>query len=336
MIGKDYMLPIGHPDIRLSHRKDTVMSQVTHAAVQPTRAELVAGLVSAMANPPRSPILRSPADDGLAFTDVFFPAMDGVPIEGWFIPADSDRLIIANHPIWANRYGFPGHLAPYGDAWKASGNDFEVDFMPDYKHLHDAGYNVLAYDLRNFGQSGAGSGGVIGNGIREYRDVIGSLRYVQSSLDLRHMKLGLLSRCCGMNATMVGMSRHREAFANVRAIVAPQPISLSAFYRTILGHMGMPDALPEVADALRRATSMELKDMDMPPYAEAVDIPTLLLQVRDDTLTTPDDVQAIFDAIPAEQKDLIWIEGTNRRFDGYNYLPENPKPMLDWFARFMN
>ncbi len=312
----------------MTHVKNT-------AAAHPTRAELVAGLVSAMANPARSPILRSPADDGIAFSDVFFPAMDGVTLEGWFIPGDSDRLIIANPPIWANRYGFPGHLKPYSDAWESSGNNIEVNFMPDYKHLHEAGYNILAYDLRNFGQSGAGSGGVIGNGIREYRDVIGSLRYVRSRPDLKAMKIGLLSRCCGMNATLVGMSRHREEFDGVRAIVAPQPISLSSFYRTILGHMGMPDALPEVADALRRATSMELKDMDMPPYASAVDIPTLLLQVRDDALTTPADVQAIFDAMPATEKELLWIEGTHRRFDGYNYLPENPKPMLDWFERFL-
>jgi pimeloyl-ACP methyl ester carboxylesterase len=312
------------------------MTQVAEAAAtHPTRAELVAGLVSMMANPPRSPILRSPADDGLAYSDVFFPAMDGVTIEGWFIPGDSDRLIIANHPIWANRYGFPGHLEPYGNAWKASGNNIEVNFMPDYKHLHDAGYNILAYDLRNFGQSAAGSGGVIGNGIREYRDVVGSLRYARSRPDLREMKIGLLSRCCGMNATMVGLARHPEEFRDVRAIVAPQPISLSAFYRTILGHMGMPDAIPEAADALRRATSMELKDMDMPPYAAAVTIPTLLLQVRNDTLTTPDDVQAIFDAMPTKQKELIWIEGTNRRFDGYNYLPRNPEPMIDWFGRFV-
>ncbi|MBU0557754.1 MAG: lysophospholipase [Alphaproteobacteria bacterium] len=288
-----------------------------------------------MQNPARSPILRSPADDGIAFEDIFFPAMDGVTIEGWFIPGDSDRLIIANHPIWANRYGFPGHLKPYSDAWEASGNNIEVNFMPDYKHLHEAGYNILAYDLRNFGQSAAGSGGVIGNGIREYRDVIGSLRYVRSRSDLKNLKLGLLSRCCGMNATMVAMSKHREEFDDVRAIVAPQPISLSSFYRTILAHMGMSDALPEVAGALRRATSMELKDMDMPQYATAVDVPTLLLQVRDDTLTTPADVQAMFDAMTTDQKDLIWIEGTNRRFDGYNYLPENPKPMLDWFDRFI-
>lgn len=138
-----------------------------------------------------------------------------------------------------------------------------------------------------------------------------------------------------MNATMVGLTKHPDEFASVRAIVAPQPISLSSFYKTILGHMGMPDALTEVADALRRATSMELKDMDMPQYAAAVNIPTLLLQVRNDVLTSPADVQAMFDAMPAEHKDLIWIDGTTRRFDGYNYLPKNPKPMLDWFQRFM-
>jgi hypothetical protein len=28
--------------------------------------------------------------------------------------------------------------------------------MPDYKHLHDAGYNVLCYDLRNFGPQRCG------------------------------------------------------------------------------------------------------------------------------------------------------------------------------------
>ena len=28
------------------------------------------------------------------------------------------------------------------------------------KILHDAGYNVLAYDLRNFGHSGAANGGI--------------------------------------------------------------------------------------------------------------------------------------------------------------------------------
>ncbi|CAH1696128.1 hypothetical protein CHELA1G11_30055 [Hyphomicrobiales bacterium] len=39
--------------------------------------------------------------------------------------------------------------------------------------------------------------------------------------------------------------------------------------------------------------------------------------------------------MPADQKDLIWIDGTNRRSDGYYYLPNNPKLMLEWFERFV-
>lgn len=57
------------------------------AATQPTRAELIAGLVSGMKDPARSPILRSPADDGIPFEDIYFPAADGVTIEGGSSPA---------------------------------------------------------------------------------------------------------------------------------------------------------------------------------------------------------------------------------------------------------
>jgi len=35
----------------------------------------------------RSPILHSPAEQDLDYQDVTFPALDGVPLEGWFIPA---------------------------------------------------------------------------------------------------------------------------------------------------------------------------------------------------------------------------------------------------------
>jgi hypothetical protein len=31
-------------------------------------------------------------------------------MEGWFIPADSDRLIIHKHFLPGNRYGYAGHL----------------------------------------------------------------------------------------------------------------------------------------------------------------------------------------------------------------------------------
>ena len=63
--------------------------------------------------------------------------------------------------------------------------------MPDYKILHDAGYNVLVYDFRNYGLSGAANGGVMSCGVLEARDVIGSLAYVRGRTDLRDMAIGL-------------------------------------------------------------------------------------------------------------------------------------------------
>ncbi|MET8811693.1 zinc-binding dehydrogenase [Streptomyces sp. NPDC004549] len=77
-----------------------------------------------------------------AYEDVRFQATDGTILEGWFIPPDSDKLLIANHPMPCNRYGYPGHLPEYANP----SVDFEVNFLPDYKNLHDVGYNVLAYD----------------------------------------------------------------------------------------------------------------------------------------------------------------------------------------------
>ncbi len=72
--------------------------------------------VDLFARSARTPILRTPAEYGMAYEDVFFPAQDGVTLEGWYIPGKSDRLIIMNHPMSANRYGYPGHLEP----WKNS------------------------------------------------------------------------------------------------------------------------------------------------------------------------------------------------------------------------
>jgi hypothetical protein len=37
-------------------------------------------------NGARTPVLRRPSDYGMGYEDVFFPSLDGVPLEGWFIP----------------------------------------------------------------------------------------------------------------------------------------------------------------------------------------------------------------------------------------------------------
>jgi len=120
-------------------------------------------LAQGLSTPPRTPIVRTPADYDMEFEEISFITADSVKIKGWFIPANSNKVIISNHFSPANRYGFAGHLEGLDFA-----GGFEVNFLPRYKALHDAGYNVLAYDLRSHGESGDGEGKISGVGYYEW------------------------------------------------------------------------------------------------------------------------------------------------------------------------
>ena len=284
----------------------------------------------------RSPVLRTPADHGLAYEEVSFPASDGVPLEGWFIPADgSRRLVIANHPMGFSRSGMPAHLEPWHSVWGPSGNGFEVDLVPDYRVLHDAGYNVLTYDLRNHGLSSAANGGVTTGGVFEARDVIGSLTYARTRVDTCDMTIGLFSRCMGASSTFAAMTQRPEAFADVRCLVAPQPVTQSIIVERRLGLMGSSDHLAEVDQMIKLRSSVGLGERAPQEWAKAVMVPTFLYQVRADRLTVPGDVQAMYDNIPLADKKLQWIDDTAARFDGYLEFQRRPEPMLDWFATHM-
>lgn len=172
----------------------------------------------------RTPVLRRPDEYGMAYEDVFFPSRDGVTLEGWFIPAEgSNKLLIVNHPMTCNRYGFPGHLAP----WNTMFGGFEVNFLPELKALHDAGYNILTYDLRNHGRSDSDPAGTSGLDLVECGDVVGSVRYAKSRWP--DATVGLWSRCMGGNSTIVAMERYPEEFEGVRALAVVNVVSGRTF-----------------------------------------------------------------------------------------------------------
>jgi len=285
----------------------------------------------------RAPVLHSPSEHGLEYEDVTFPARDGVPLEGWFIPAPGSRkLVIANHPMGFSRSGMPTQYEPWHADWVASGNGFEVDLVPDYKILHDAGYNVLAYDLRNHGLSSAANGGVSTHGITEWRDVVGSLEYVRTRPGTRDMTIGLFSRCMGAVATFAAMTRWPAAFDGVRCLVSPQPVTPRFIVQRRLAVMGLGNRLDDFNTLVRLRTSVGLEQRVPQEWARSVRVPAFLYQVRGDILTDPSDVQAMFDNIPVAEKKLQWIEGTTARWDGYLEFQRRPQPMLEWFAQYMS
>lgn len=90
-----------------------------------------------------------------------------------------------------------------------------------------------------------------------------------------------------------------------------------------------------MADLSRRpvlTTSIGLPRRAPVEWARHVTVPTFLLQVHEDALTDPSDVQTMYDAVPDSRKRLHWVEGTTDRWDGYLEFQRRPEPVLDWLG----
>lgn len=283
----------------------------------------------------RSPVLRTPASVGLDFEDITYPSSDGTPLEAWYIPCDgSDKLIVAMHAFGFNRYGFPSHLEPWKSAF-GPGNDTEIDFLLDYDILHANGYNVLAFDFRNAGVSGAANAGLASNNRFETRDVFGTLDYIHSRQDLAGMTLGIFARCMGANVTFRAIASKPEAFADVRCLVAPLLLSPAAFLETALESVGLGDFVEEADRRFRVITGLSTQGGRVSAWAPAVTMPTLTYGVHDDVITRPSDLEEAYEAIGTDTKSMFWIRDTPRRWDGYKYFQHHPEKILGWFAEHM-
>lgn len=283
----------------------------------------------------RTPVHKTPRDHGIAeYEDIYFPSDDGTPLEGWYVPAaggESDKLIIMNHPMPMSRSGFTGH---WGTPW-SNVDDLEIDFVAILAHLVRDGYNVLSYDLRNHGNSGTANGGICGIGRYEWRDCIGAKSYVDSHPRLSKMTLGLYSQCTGGNAQYEAMSRRPDLFENVRCMFSPLVVSMDALMGTFARLQGVGEYMDAMNFEQKKLGGFTNSEMTPHLFASAVRIPTMITQVRDDAWTTQADGQRTFDLLGSREKELFWIEGTSRRFDGYNYYGKTPQRMLAWFDKHM-
>lgn len=277
----------------------------------------------------RSPILRRPDEYGMKYEDVSFPSADGITLEGWYIPAKtkSNKIVICNHFSPGNRYGYAGHIKP----WKGAGG-FEVNFLPKYKVLTEAGYNVLAYDLRNHGFSAPAQHNAYNPSLFEYKDVLGSLQYVKNREDTKNMEIHLHSMCLGANSTLVALKKQPEVFKDVKSMMLIQPISGDYLVKRLCKTMFLGKKGYDIFEEIyRQQFGFSITDSSPIVDAEYVNIPTFLTQVKEDSATYPEDVQRVYDTLPVKDKKLFWIEGTKKRFHGYTYFSENPEQMIEWY-----
>jgi len=136
---------------------------------------------------PRLPLIASPASVGLTFQNVSFDSrVDKVPLDGWFIPASGDAVLVIINGGFQNRV------------------DPVVDTLGLAHDLQQQGYNILLFDLRGRGDSG-GTAHSLSN---ENKDIGGAVDYLES-LGYPADKIGLIGFCSGAANACIFASQNK-------------------------------------------------------------------------------------------------------------------------------
>jgi pimeloyl-ACP methyl ester carboxylesterase len=273
----------------------------------------------------RQPIVRTPEEYDLTYEEVDFKSTDGLDIRGWFIPAETgstDQVILLTHPMPMNRHGFLAKNQGFPPMFKT-----DVDLLKTIAALHQTGYPVLAFDLRNHGES---ENGITGNGLSEYQDVLGAVKYINNRADLEVKEIGFVCFCMGAASTMTALSMGKDQISNARFLVAIQPVTSSVFFRSYMKAVYTPLSLllvPIVDKIVQWRGGYAFEEMAPGRFTRDIELPTMYIQAKEDPWTDLNDIHSFYETTPGAEE--LWlIEGEMGRFDAYNYVGEHPERIL--------
>jgi hypothetical protein len=151
------------------------------------------------------------------------------------------------------------------------------------------------------------------------------------------MKVALFSQCLGGVSQYAAISKHPELFANVRCMCSPLVPNMSAVFHAFSELQGVGQYQELIDLELLKMDGFPATDMSGQLWAAGVTMPVLMWQVLEDEWTrNPEDAQKTFDRLGSKEKELVWIEGTTRRFkDGYNWFGRHPERVFAFLDKHM-
>jgi dienelactone hydrolase len=297
-------------------------------------AGFVAGLITAITalfsrlviQPPRQRLWATPADVGLAYEEVHFPARDGVRLAGWFLPGagngqEGATIVLVHGWPW-NRLGAAGE-----GLWDMIMGARPVPLLRLAHALQQAGYHVLMFDLRNHGQSAAAP--PVTFGLNEAQDLLGALEYLAGRPEVDVRRVGTVGFSMGGNTVLFSLPRG----AALKAAVVVQPTSPRVFNRRYgaarLGRLSQV-VNPLVQLVYRFAGGLSFSAIE-PVFAAAGAGKTAVLYVQGqgDPWGSVDNVARMAAVTPGAVEPLF-VE-SNGRFGGYQYIVDNPGVCLAFF-----
>lgn len=298
-------------------------------------AGVVLGLTTAVAviaarrmiAPARQRLWATPAQAGMDYEEITFPAQDGVRLSGWFVPANvettrSGATVVLTHGWGWNRLGYAAD-----DMVANLTGSSNVDFLRLIRALHDWGYNVLTFDQRNHGESAPSRPVTFGQ--QESRDLLGALAYLNGRDEVDASRVGALGFSMGANTMLYALPQT----AQIRAAVAVQPTTPAVFARRFASDMLGP--LSALVNAISQTIYQLFRGPRIgglvPAFAAsgALDTAVLFVQSSGDEWGSVQDVARMAELTPHAIETLV-VDGVHR-FDGYQYLLDHPEVACRFF-----
>ncbi|MFH8249868.1 alpha/beta fold hydrolase [Microbacterium sp. B2969] len=270
----------------------------------------------------RQPITRTPADVGLAFEEVAFPATDGVDLRGWFVPAGDAKApaVVWVHGWLWNRAGNAAGRVPFVDR--------DVEFLTATKALHDAGIHVLMFDLANHGESGKRP--PLTHGVWEARDAAGAVKYLHSRPEVDRDRIGVIGTSAGGNTAMYAIAGGTP----VKALLSIQPTKLKVFNRnfarTELGPFGPAGASSTNIVYFFMRAPLPMRHDPGIPARKLGDTVVQYVQGTGDPWGEMGIVEG-FSRVTPHSLGVIAYPSTGR-YEGYQYVTKEAGAVVDFFT----
>ena len=196
-----------------------------------------------------------------------------------------------------------------------------VDLLRLAFSLHQDGYNVLMYDMRNHGESAAAP--PVAFGQEEAKDLLGALAYLKARSDVDAERIGVIGFSMGANSLLYALPQTD----NIAAGIAVQPMTVSVYSQKygqdLLGPLST--AVLPLSEFMFQVAGGLYFSAYRPSFAAAGagDTPVLFVQGNGDPWGDAEDVAQIAEATP-NARGPLFIEANNR-FEGYQYLIDNPE-----------
>lgn len=169
---------------------------------------------------------------------VTFPARDGIPLAGWYVPGHNRAAVMVMHGSHGTRNDAVEHL----------------------RVLHRAGYAVLAFDARGHGQS---TGQTNALGWNSDPDVAGAVRFLRRQAGVDPRRIGALGLSMGAEEAL----RAAADGIPLRAVVADGAGASTMGDQELVHHGTTEPIFRSVTWLAMRATEVASGEAEPPPLA---------------------------------------------------------------------